>query len=154
MVIRRTISRSGDEYLYFFCRGTQEGTCDAKYSNVHRVERADEDHYRTVRFTPDFLAAMRQSLADALADQESSQRALKGQLDSQLARLDTQESNMLDLLMDDEIPKEKVRGRLREIGATRNGSTLNSKASRILSPTRSSSSTQTSGYWRTPTSYI
>lgn len=92
---------------------------DAKYSNVHRVEQAVEEHYRTVCLTPDFLAAMRQSLSDALADQESSQRALKEQLEGQLARLDTQEANLLDLLMDEEIPKDKVRAKLREIGNTR-----------------------------------
>lgn len=77
MIVRRTISRSGEEYLYFFCRGTQDGFCDAKYSNVHRIERAVEEHYRTVQFSPDFLQAMRQTLDDALAEQEASQRALK-----------------------------------------------------------------------------
>nr|WP_255556417.1 recombinase family protein [Tessaracoccus palaemonis] len=119
MIIRRTISRSGDEYLYFFCRGTQDGTCNAKYSNVQRVEDAVAEHCRTVQFTPDFIHAMRQSLADALTDQEASQHALKEQLESQLARLDTQESNLLDLAIDDTIPKDKIRAKLREIGVTR-----------------------------------
>lgn len=119
MIIRRTISRSGDEYLYFFCRGTQDGSCDAKYSSVQRVEEAVAEHYRTVRFTPEFIHAMRQSLADALTDQETSQRALKEQMEGQLARLDTQESNLLDLAIDDTIPKDKIRAKLREIGATR-----------------------------------
>lgn len=119
MVIRRTVSRSGEECRYFFCTGTQMGTSDARYSKVHRVEQAVEDHYRTVRSTPDFLAAMRESLTDALSIQESSQRALKKQLDGQLTRLDAPESNLLVLLIDEEIPKEKIRAKLRAIGATR-----------------------------------
>ncbi len=119
MIVRRTISRSGEEYLYFFCRGTQDGFCDAKYSNVHRIERAVEEHYRTVQFSPDFLQAMRQTLDDALAEQEASQRALKEQLEGQLERLDAQESNLLELAVDDTIPKEKIRAKLREIGTER-----------------------------------
>jgi site-specific DNA recombinase len=26
---------NGGEYFYFFCRGRQEGSCDAPYLNVH-----------------------------------------------------------------------------------------------------------------------
>lgn len=119
MIIRRTISRSGEEYLYFFCRGTQDGFCDAKYSNVQRIEQTVEEHYRTVRFTPEFIQAMRHTLDEALADQEASQRALKEQLEAQLERLDAQETNLLELAVDDTIPKEKIRAKLREIGTTR-----------------------------------
>jgi DNA invertase Pin-like site-specific DNA recombinase len=71
MIARRTIARSGQEYFYFFCRGTQDGTCNAKYSNIERTERAIEEHYRTVAFTPDFLQEMRQTLDETLADQDS-----------------------------------------------------------------------------------
>ncbi|WOQ18758.1 hypothetical protein [Raineyella sp. W15-4] len=119
MIVRRTIARNGDEYLYYFCRGTQDGLCDAKYSNLQRIERAVEEHYRTVQFSPDFLQAMRQTLADALADQEASQRALKEQLDGHLARLDAQEANLLDLIGDVTIPRDMIRARLREIGTSR-----------------------------------
>ena len=119
MIVRRTISRSGEEYLYFFCCGTQDGFCDAKYSNVRRIERAVEEHYRTVQFSPDFLQAMRKTLDDALAEQEASQPALKEQLEGQLERLDAQESNLLELVVDDTIPEEKIRAKLREIGAER-----------------------------------
>jgi len=62
---------------------------------------------------------MRQTLDDALAEQEASQRALKEQLEGQLERLDAQESNLLELAVDDTIPKEKIRAKLREIGTER-----------------------------------
>src|SRR5690606_3825466 len=55
----------------------------------------------------------------ALAEQEASQRALKEQLGGQLERLDAQESNLLELAVDDTIPKEKIRAKLREIGIER-----------------------------------
>ncbi|MBT9605902.1 recombinase family protein [Microbacterium sp.] len=119
MIVRRTISRSGEEYFYFFCRGTQDGFCDAKYSNVARVEQAIEAHYRTVRFSPEFLHTMRATLDEALADQESSQRALKEQLEGHLARLEAQELNLLDLAADDTIPQERIKTKLREIASSR-----------------------------------
>ena len=119
MIVRRTISRSGDEYLYFFCRGTQDHLCDAKYSNVQRVEHAVEQHYRTVQFSPEFLESMRSTLSGALADQEASSRALRDQLNTQLDRLSAQESNLLDLAADDSLPRDKIRARLREIATAR-----------------------------------
>lgn len=62
---------------------------------------------------------MRKTLDDALAEQEASQPALKEQLEGQLDRLDAQESNLLELVVDDTIPKEKIHAKLREIGAER-----------------------------------
>jgi hypothetical protein len=41
-------SGNGGEYFYFFCRGRQEGLCDAPYLNVPAVEEAVLDHYATV----------------------------------------------------------------------------------------------------------
>lgn len=119
MVIRRTISRAGDEYFYFFCVGTYRGNCNAKYSNMQRVEEAVEEHYRTLSFDPDFLEAMRSLLATTLADQEDAQRLLKQQLDDQLAGLDAKESNLLDLASDGTLPQQKIRLKLREIATER-----------------------------------
>ncbi|MGX1575956.1 hypothetical protein [Cellulosimicrobium funkei] len=59
---------------------------------------------------------MRQTPSDALAEQEASQRALKEQLEGQLERLDAKESNLLELAVDDTVPKEKTRAKLHEIG--------------------------------------
>ncbi|GAA0993372.1 recombinase family protein [Subtercola frigoramans] len=119
MIIRRTISRSGDEYFYFFCRGTQDGLCDAKYSNMERVERAVEDHFRTIQFSPEYLETMRAALSEGLSDQEHSQRLLKKQLTDQLDSLDAKESNLLDLAADGTLPQVKIRERLRTIAADR-----------------------------------
>ena len=77
MIVRRTISRSGEEYLYFFCRGTQDGFCDAKYSNVHRIERAVDDtipkekiraKLREIGTERERLTAQLQATVDTLKD--------------------------------------------------------------------------------------
>lgn len=80
MVARRTVSRSGDEYFYFFCVGTQDGTCTARHSNLKRVEKAVEKHYKTIKLSPEFIAFMRESIDEAIADQQAAQRALRHQL--------------------------------------------------------------------------
>ncbi|MGV8883769.1 MAG: recombinase family protein, partial [Rhodoglobus sp.] len=119
MIIRRTISRSGEEYFYFFCRGTQDGLCNAKYSNMQRVEHAVTEHYKTLSFSSEFLSFMHATLDEALADQQSAQRILRTQLTSQLESLDTKESNLLDLAGDGTLPQDKIRARLREISKER-----------------------------------
>ncbi|MBN9630369.1 MAG: recombinase family protein [Actinobacteria bacterium] len=119
MVARRTISRSGDEYFYFFCMGTQDGSCSAKHCNMQRVERAVEEHYKTISLSSEFIDFMRDSVEDAMADQQAAQRALRDQLASQLHGLDSKESNLIELAADGSLAQDKIKARLREIANER-----------------------------------
>lgn len=115
MILMRATGRQGNQYWYFFCRGVQDHTCDAPYSSMDRIEQAIEDHYKTITFQPEFIAALRTRLEAALADQAGAQRALRQDIDAQLARLVTKEENLLDLAADGDMDTTRVRGRLREI---------------------------------------
>jgi site-specific DNA recombinase len=119
MIMMRATGRQGNEYWYFFCRGVQDHICDAPYSNMDRVEEAIEEHYKTIQFQPEFVAAIRQSMEAALADSETSQRLLSKQLQDQLTGLNAKEENLLDLAADGSLPQAKIRERLRSIARDR-----------------------------------
>ena len=112
---------NGGEYFYFFCRGRQEGLCDAPYLNVQAVEQAVLDHYTTVEFSDEFKAAVRARLDEALATDLGSTQAVRERLGARLATLDTRESNLLDLAADGDLPKEKIKEKLIAIRDERAG---------------------------------
>lgn len=109
LILQRSRNSRGTEYLYFFCRGKQEAACDTPYTQAARIERAVEDHYATIRFTPEFAATVREHVATALADQNAAARLLKQQLTTELHRLDVQESNLIELAADGDIPRARVK---------------------------------------------
>jgi DNA invertase Pin-like site-specific DNA recombinase len=119
MIVRRTVGRSGGEYFYYFCRGTQEGYCDAKYINMQRAERAVEDHYRDLRFTPEFVGFVRDSIHETLSDQDSAQLLLKDQIEKQLATLKNREANLIDLAADGTLERDQIRERMNAIAVER-----------------------------------
>ncbi len=119
-IVQRAMGNGG-EYFYFFCRGRQDGLCDAPYLNVHAVEQAVLDHYATVSFSTEFTAAVRVRLDEALAEDLGSTQAVRERLGARLASLDTRESNLLDLAADGEIPKEKIKEKLIAIRDERAG---------------------------------
>lgn len=115
MIVQRAIGRNKAEYFYFFCRGIQDNICDARFSNMQRIEEAVTDHYKTIQLKPDFIASMRSAVDETLADTERSQRLLKKQLDAKLKKLAVQEENLLDLAADGQLPQAKIRDRIRDI---------------------------------------
>nr|WP_307333938.1 recombinase family protein [Microbacterium sp. SORGH_AS_1204] len=119
MILMRATGRNGGEYAYFFCRGVQDHTCDAPYSNVERVERAIEAHYKTIRLSGEFIAAVKERLEAAIADKARAEQLLRQQLETQLRQLAVKEENLIDLAADGELPTARIKVKLHEIGRTR-----------------------------------
>ena len=119
LLTQRSVGKSGQEYFYYFCPGTKDGTCTSPHHNLYRVEDAVERHYTTKKHSPEFLRAFRALMADTVGDADEAQRLLKKQLDSQLAALDVQEVNLLDLAADGTVASAKIKARLRKIGQER-----------------------------------
>lgn len=115
MIIQRTINSKGTEYLYFFCRNRQSSTCNAPHVNAALVEDAVERHYATIRFSQAFIRDVRNQIDTVISEQEKSARLLHQQLSTQLAELDTQEENLVDLAADSTLPQTKVKAKLRDI---------------------------------------
>lgn len=120
MILMRTTGRHGDgDYGYFFCRGVQDHTCDAPYSQIDRIEDAIAEHYKTIRLSPAFVAAVKGLIEATLSDQTAAQLLHRSQLEDQLARLAAKEDNLLDLAADSSLPQDRIRQRLRDIARDR-----------------------------------
>ena len=115
MIIQRSIGRGGGEYFYFFCRGRQEGTCDTHYLNMEATEEAVARHYCHLRFAPEFIEAVRNKVTETSNDEAKASELLRQHLARELARLDRQEENLLDLAADGDLASGKVRTRLKRI---------------------------------------
>lgn len=119
MIMQRATGRHGGHYNYFFCRGTQDHTCDAPYNNKELVEAAIEEHYKTIHFSPEFIEGLRNVMEELLADTTKATRLHRKQLETLLKSLDVKEENLLDLASDGSMATAKVRRRLRDIAEQR-----------------------------------
>ncbi|MGV9662761.1 recombinase family protein [Nocardia niigatensis] len=100
--------RNGTRYGYFLCRGRQEGLCDLPHLPAEQVEQAIVDHYRTLQLPTAFTADARALLDEILSEEQSSLREMHRSLKLRLAELDAKEERLIDLTLDDALPKEKI----------------------------------------------
>jgi site-specific DNA recombinase len=119
LLVQRAVGRRGGEYYYFFCSRKQAQHCVSPYAPVEEVEDAVARCYDTMRLKDEFAEVVRASLSETLSDRTLANRLARQQLTGQLATLDKQEENLLDLAGDADIPKDKLRTRLRRIQAQR-----------------------------------
>ncbi len=115
MIVQHATNRNGDVYRYLFCNGRFDHICELPYVPIEQVEEAVEDHYATVRFTPEFISAMRSHLTAMVDEQQTTTKLLQAQLTKQLRALDTKESNLIDLAADGGLPQGKIKAKLRDI---------------------------------------
>jgi site-specific DNA recombinase len=115
MILQRTVNARGTEYMYFFCRNRQDGSCQAPHINVVLIEEAVEQHYARIRFSPEFIADVRTHMAETLGEEEAASRLLRQQLTTELQGLDAREENLIDLAADGTVPQAKIKVKLREI---------------------------------------
>jgi len=119
LIVQRAVGGSGKTYFYFFCSAKQQRLCDEPYTSIEATEEAIERHYRKLSLAPEFTTAVQDLITATLADERSSARLLKQQLATQLAKLDRQEENMLDLVADGTLASGKVKSRLNRITSER-----------------------------------
>jgi hypothetical protein len=74
LIYSRATNARGDVYEYYLCRGRQEGTCDLPHLPVALVENALLREVQALQLASEEIAAMRQQLADRLAQQLSAER--------------------------------------------------------------------------------
>ena len=112
MIIQRAVGRGGGEYFYYFGRGRQEHVCDTRFIDLAVVEAVVLSHYAEIRLPEERAELVRQSMQATLADERQSGDLRRQQLTEQLARLERQEENLLDLVADGTLRPTKVRSRL------------------------------------------
>lgn len=106
---------NGGVYNYFFCAGRPEHVCEEPYLNVEHVEVAIADYYSSIRFDPNFVGSLRRMMYETLADDQQADRLLRQQVRTQLERLDTQESNLIDLAAEGLTARQKIQSKLLKI---------------------------------------
>ena len=114
MIMQRSLGRGG-EYFYFFCRGLQRHDCDTRYIDVGVMEELVEQEYHRLELDLDFSRFLRDELDEAQSDQQKVVRLRRDQLVIELERLDRQESNLVDLLADDQLDSDIARKKMRQI---------------------------------------
>ena len=115
LIIMRGKGKRGDLYFYYICRGRQSRSCDLPYMPVAAVEEAVERHYASVALPADLRARITQAMDAAMADDATINDERRDQINKQLAKLDVQEDQYLDLVGDPDWPKAKIGERLRRI---------------------------------------
>ena len=111
MIMQWATGRGG-RYRYFFCLRKQQHLCEGRYVQGDAVEDAVVEFYGTLRFPTDMADDLRQVMHETLDEEERTCKLVHQQLTAQLARLDTQEENLLDLVADGEESSVKVKERL------------------------------------------
>lgn len=106
---------NGGLYLYFFCRRKQTHACESRYLDGEMIEEAVIDAYRSLHFEIGLADRLRGLMDQALAEREESTRLLNKQLRAELARLDRQETNLIELAAEGSRVVEKVRQKLGDI---------------------------------------
>ena len=110
---------NGGAYFYFFCPARRTHACSDPHRDMYVVEDAVLRHYldlyAQLEAEPSFTAQVRAVMQSALDDRDQAARLLQQQLTAQLAKLEVQEENLLDLAADGGVPQTKVRQRLHRI---------------------------------------
>jgi site-specific DNA recombinase len=100
LTLAKATGRRGSDYYYFLCRGRQDGHCDLPYLPTDHVEDIVERYWTTQRLPADFSTQVRATMRAVLEETTASKRLLHDQLASELAAIDRQEENLLDLVAD------------------------------------------------------
>ena len=111
--------RGGQTYTYFLCRGRQDGVCDLPYLKVAAVEKAILNHYASLRLPADFVAGVRETLAQIMDEEHETVTTLHKGFRKQLRDLDVREDRLIDLAESGTLPAAKVRARLLKIETDR-----------------------------------
>ena len=119
LILTKATGRLGVDYFYFLCRGRQEGFCDLPHLPLERVEDKILNFWQGEHLDEQFVTDLEASMTTTLAEMQTSTRLLHEQLTAELAKLDRQEENLLDLAADGSLDTAKVRSRITRLQAQR-----------------------------------
>jgi site-specific DNA recombinase len=111
----------GGKYLYFFCKRKQTHRCDSRYVSVDAAELALEKVCTSLRFDGELAERVRHAMMETLHDRTQTTRLLIKQLQSEMARLDKQEENLIDLVADGSFDAAKTRKKISDLQRRREG---------------------------------
>ncbi len=113
MVVSNNTGRGGT-YEYFVCARKQHG-CPAPYVRRDLAEDAIARHYRRIQFPSGIREEIIRLIDTTLDNKRATALMVAKQTERELAKLDVQEENLLDLAADGSLAASKIRSRLRNI---------------------------------------
>lgn len=114
MVLSNNTGRGGT-YHYFVCTHKVTGTCPTSYVSREAIEEAVAARYQTIHFPDQLRSALKLRIEQTMADEHTTARELRAQSEREVAKLEVQEENLLDLAADGTVAAAKIRSRLRSI---------------------------------------
>lgn len=108
-VVQRTKGRNGGVYYYFFCTGRRDHICDHPYLPVEVMKQAVINHYARIRLPEKFRTLIYSLIDEAAANNSKLSDDMRDKLAANLAKLDRKESYFLNLAVEEEGPKDKLR---------------------------------------------
>jgi hypothetical protein len=106
---------NGGRYWYFFCSGHADHTGDSPFVNVIRAEDAVTECYQTLGLDPGFIAALRQGLAAITDETDQLERQTRRQVGTLLEDLDLREVKLIELAVDDALPRHIIHDELARV---------------------------------------
>jgi hypothetical protein len=114
LIIKHAVSHQKNDYFYFFCKGRRNGICNTLHLDIGWLEEVIEDHCATIRFMPEFITTVRAQVTTMLDENKAGTRLLHEQLTAELARLDSEEDNLISLAAGG-AAQNKIQAKLHEI---------------------------------------
>lgn len=103
---------NGGTYEYFVCSAKQRAHCTLGAVRVEEAEKAVARAVRREQLTPSTMTAIREEVARALGDFQTADREARDTLKAQRKSLDEQETRLVDLAAEGQLPIAKIRQRL------------------------------------------
>jgi site-specific DNA recombinase len=115
---------NGGTYLYFFCIGRNDKTCNLPYLRVDGiigVEDAVSRHYESERLSEDFCGEAGNLVESALKDEQAGNDRVRRDLSKRLVQLGAKEDALMDLVGEPDWPREKLNARMQAVRRERAG---------------------------------
>jgi site-specific DNA recombinase len=119
MIVTNAKSRSGRIYPYFVCIGRHQKRtdCTMKAILIPRVEELVEEHYRTVRLSPDLRETVEDRLRQDLAAHYEAAGAQRGRLERRREKLLRERAKLLEAHYAEAVPLDLLRQEQKRIAA-------------------------------------
>jgi hypothetical protein len=119
LIVNRVAGKGDTEYFYYFCRGRQDASCNLPYIPIFVLEEEIARFWGTQGLSESFIQRVRDRIQATLDEEQASAQLMRQQISTELAAVDRQEENLLDLAAGGTLAAEKIQTRLTRLAAER-----------------------------------
>ena len=119
LIVNRVAGKGDVEYFYYFCRGRQDTSCTLPYIAIYVLEEEIARFWGTQGLSETFIQQVSERMKTTLDEDQASAQLLRHQISTELAAVDRQEENLLDLAAGGTLAMDKIQTRLTRLAAER-----------------------------------